>query len=351
MTTGLRVLCIGDPHFKTSNVKECREFCTAIYDLIDKQNPDIIVVMGDTLDRHENIHVVPLTLSINFILKIAEKRKTYLLIGNHDRPNNSDFLSHYHPFVGLIGNPNIVIVSEVITDSVGKYKFLFVPYVYPGRFKEAIKTKLDNISDIDCIFAHQEFYGTEMGAVISTVGDKWNLNDTYIISGHIHNYCKPQKNILYIGTPMQHNFGDDENKTVSMFTFNVPYVISGKIEYPIENRIDLGLIKKVIFSIKCNELITWIPPTNCLIKLYIEGTSNEIKALSKLDYLKKLVKSGIKVVYTITDADTETINKRKSDVSNNELGLKYINRLKKQIINNPGQYYWFNKLFSTTSST
>ena len=99
----MRILAIGDPHFKTTNIKESTEMVNAIYNLLEKEqdNLDFIIVMGDILDRHETIHVNPLTLAVKFLLTLATKKKTYVLIGNHDRPNNSDFLSDYHPFVGL----------------------------------------------------------------------------------------------------------------------------------------------------------------------------------------------------------------------------------------------------------
>ncbi len=50
-----------------------------------------------------------------------------------------------------------------------------VPYVPPGRFVEALNI-IDNEwwKNVNCIFAHQEFYGCKMGAIESIEGDKWD---------------------------------------------------------------------------------------------------------------------------------------------------------------------------------
>ena len=337
----LRILTIGDIHFKTTNVKETQDMCDKILLLISKEHVDLIVVMGDTLDRHENIHVVPFTQSIKFIEQLSKLKKTYLLIGNHDRPNNADFLSDYHPFNGLKDKDNLIVVDKVVLDQIQGFNILSVPYVFPGRFMEAINTNKNisnkniNIKDIDIVFAHQEFFATKMGAVLSMIGDKWPLDYPFVISGHIHDYCRPQANIVYVGTPMQHAFGDDPNKTVSIWT-----VEKGKI--PEERRIDLGLIKRIQFELTCPEVNGWLPPDNSLVKLTIKGTSSEIKAIMKLDHLKVLNKKGVKIVYNTLDEIKNGINKEINQV---DIKLPYGHRLKTTAEKNELHLYWYNKLF------
>jgi DNA repair exonuclease SbcCD nuclease subunit len=344
-----KVLCIGDPHFKTGNVKECEAMCNQIYKVIEQHNPDLIVVMGDVLDRHETIHVVPLTNSIKFLKRLSEYKKTYVLIGNHDRPNNNDYLSDFHPFVG-IQSDNLILVDKVHVAEINGYKFLFVPYVYPGRFEEAVNTKKSEFGDIkhmNCIFAHQEFYSTKMGSIVSTKGDKWPKDNPFVISGHIHDYTRPQNNVVYVGTPLQHAFGDRDDKTISLFEFK-PKLLSSNdsnnlINYPEEIRIDLGLIKRVIHKISCKDIITWVPPENYLIKLIIEGTSSEIKAMQKLDYIKQLNKRGIKIAYVTIDEIKAGATKQ---IKQEEMRLSYIQRLQQHVKSDPGMNYWFDYLFN-----
>ena len=332
----MRVLTIGDPHFKTNNVKEVKIMCDKIYALIESSELDLIVVMGDILDRHEHIHVVPLTESIKFLLKLSTYKETYVLIGNHDRPNNSDYLSDFHPFNGLKGINNLHIIDKVICREYHNLKFIFAPYVFPGRFQEALDTINLNLNDIKTIFCHQEFYGTKMGAVVSTIGDKWPLDKSFIISGHIHDYCRPQDNIVYVGTPMQHAFGDRDDKTVSVWD-----IFEDKI--PDEKRLDLGLIKRLSCNIHCSELLKWIPPPNYIIRLIINGTNSEIKAIMKLDYIKDLRKQGIKIHYNSVDELNIGVNKK---INIDEVKLPYAMRLKSKINNNQELLLLYNKIFS-----
>ncbi len=265
----IRILTIGDVHFKTNNVKESAEMCEKIYQLVNTENLDGIINMGDSLHNHERIHMVPLTNATNYILKLAEMKKNVeniLLIGNHDYLHNNAFLSNYHPFTGFKGIDNLTVVDKVIIKEIKGMKFCFVPYVYPGRLFEAIYTNKNinenNIKEFTAFFGHQEIYGTTMGAMTSVSGDKWPIDYPYFISGHIHDYCRPQENVVYVGTPMQHAFGDRDDKTVSIWTIspNKP---------PVERRIDLGLTKRIIVELKSTEVLTWKPQTNCLTKLII----------------------------------------------------------------------------------
>src|SRR5436305_10563098 len=179
----ITVLVIGDPHFKISNVCDTDLMVESIIRIATERHPDIIVVLGDILDRHENIHVSPLTRSIKFLTSLMTIAPTYALIGNHDLKNNKQFLSDEHPFTALKFLPGITIVDTTILTIIKNQTFVFVPYVPPGRFEEALN-KCDNWQTATCIFAHQEFKGAQMGAIVSTEGDSWLTSQPYVASGH-----------------------------------------------------------------------------------------------------------------------------------------------------------------------
>nr|QBK90209.1 MAG: DNA repair exonuclease [Pithovirus LCPAC102] len=356
----LTCLTIGDPHFKTKNKKETDEMIEKSIELAKTLNPDFIVILGDVLDTHEKIHVVPLTQAINWIERMSKISTTYVLIGNHDRPNNSDFLSGYHPFNGLKDSNNIIIVDTAIEIEIKEYKFLFVPYVPCGRFIEAISTiiDIDDINSYSTIFAHQEFFGAKMGAIISTHGDKWPLTYPFIISGHIHDYCRPQENIVYTGTPLQHAFGDSTHKTVSYYSFNnidninMENIYVTKQEELIKNifeyRIDLNLPKKRIYRLNPEEVLMWEPPDNSLIKVIIRGTNAQIKATNKLDIIKIWEKKGIKIDYKTIDDHIGISNIDNLDIiSNDQVSDKrFIYKLYERVNTDPGMKIWYERLFS-----
>ena len=188
----LKVIVIGDQHFKIDNVQEVDIFISKITSLIKEKKPDFIVLLGDLLDTHERIHSVPLNRAYKFIDNMRNISKTYILVGNHDMSDNQQFMTDNHWLNGLKEWNNVVVVDKIISDVIGHKKFIFCPYVYVGRFEEALNLLDTDWKDSQCIFAHQEFYGCKMGAFNSIDGDKWDLENPQVISGHIHLNQKPQ---------------------------------------------------------------------------------------------------------------------------------------------------------------
>lgn len=290
MNNFVKILAIGDPHFKVSNVKETDLMADAIVKVANENTPDIIVVLGDVLDRHETIHVSPLNRATKFLARLMEIAPTFVLIGNHDLKNNRQFLSDEHPFTGLkYWGPRMNVIDTTTMVKIKDQKFVFLPYVPPGRFVEALD-KCNDWKEASCIFGHQEFKGCKMGAITSVEGDEWSLSNPYVVTGHIHDYQEPQVNILYTGTPIQHAFGDHHDKTISLLTFHS----SSSRDH---SRIDLGLPRKHIARINCDEVSNYIPQNNCELKIVIRGTSPEIKAIMKHPNIETWKKMGIKIVY------------------------------------------------------
>jgi DNA repair exonuclease SbcCD nuclease subunit len=313
----MKVFVIGDPHFKTNNAEETNEMSEKILFQIKQTDPDFVVCLGDILDRHETIHVGPLLRSIELFQKIASEYKLFLLIGNHDRPSNQVFLTEEHPFTALKQWKNTWVVDKVIQETItdknnNPHKFLFVPYVPVGRFKEALQTKIteDQINDFTCIFAHQEFYGAKMGMNISKVGDVWDEENPLVISGHIHDFDILAPNIIYTGTPIQHAFGDREDKGVFLFDFNEKGFTYDKI--------DLGLPKKKIIKIGFSEVsILKKLDAKSYYKIIISGTPEELKTLKIGSILKDLPRC--KVIYKTISSTLDKMNK--------EIGLENKNFL------------------------
>lgn len=406
---------------------ESEEMMANLIALADKMKPDLIVCLGDILDRHETIHVTPLTSATQFLYQLEQIAPLYVIIGNHDRPNNSDFLSGQHPFNALKMWKNTVVVDTVVKATFkGFYEFIFVPYVYPGRFAEAIATleccdrkpvSCVNIEtpkvhlEIDetvpteenmfrkssinahAIFAHQEFYGAKMGAIISQQGDKWPHHYPLIISGHIHDYGRPQHNIIYTGTPMQHAFGDQDTKSISQFVFT-PKVTGNTIhmtEHHIdandhskiivcidaadnshsepdlngvsingngenigwtEHRHDLGLTKRVICYVNAMDIMDWKPPENKLVKMVIRGNPEEIKTASKYGYLDELKKQGVKVAFKTSAPTNIDVTSGYNGIEDSTFtNVPYLVRLQQTISNDPGQQECFEKVFGGHADT
>lgn len=287
----MKYLVIGDPHFKVSNANETIKFVKKVIEICKKHSPDKVILLGDILDTHEKIHMQPLVRSCAFILKLAKKYQVYVIIGNHDRPNNNVYLTDEHPFVGLKNTPNIKIIENVLIEG----DIAYVPYVANGRFKEALLTQieLDDIKNLKLIFAHQEFRGCKLGGIISTDGDVWEEDLPLIISGHIHDHHIPQCNILYAGTPFQHSFGDSSKKGILLLEDDN---LKDKIWNDNYKFIKLDIVKKKIIKLNIEELYQFdrndYPDT--ILKLEIEGEASTIKKLLQTEEFKEKLK-GISI--------------------------------------------------------
>jgi len=284
------ILFIGDPHFQVNNIQEVDMFLEKIINLATEKNPDIIIIAGDLLHTHERLHTTALNKAYELVDAMRKISKTYVLVGNHDMENNSQFLTQNHWMNGMKEWKNTIIVDSVISESISGEKFVFVPYVSPGRFEEALRTLREPWEDSSCIFAHQEFAGCKMGAIISVEGDKWCLKNPLVVSGHIHSRQIPQKNIYYSGSAMQHAFGESEKNIIAFLSFE-------NKEYKIEE-IDLGLPRKKIVYMDVDDIDTYkVPETKDQIKVTLKGDYNEFKALKKSKKYKDMIDKGVKVVF------------------------------------------------------
>lgn len=300
----VKALIIGDPHFKVSNRRETDIMVKDILDEAKKHQPHFIVVLGDVLDRHEIIHVNPLTRAISFLQALTRYAPTYVLIGNHDLKNNQEFLSEEHPFTALKSWKDITIVDRPISRIIQDQSFVFVPYVPPGQFLQALEhlplSDVTHWTKARCIFAHQEFRGCHMGAIISSEGDVWNPEWPLVISGHIHDYQQLQRNLLYPGTPIQHTYSDRQDKGITLCHFP-----PNTDDYQ-STRLTLTVPLKHIVRLSYTQL-THPPTIRGEAKIIISGTSNEIKGLQSHPTIDAWKRDGHKIVFkTLASANVST---------------------------------------------
>ena len=313
----MKILLIGDPHFKTSNTLETGQLFDETEKYLKQNEVDFIVVLGDILDTHEKIHVQPLCRSILFIKMLASYQKTFVLIGNHDRINNNVYMTEEHPFTSLKDyGENLIIVDKTTEWN----NFYFVPYVPNGRFKEALGENFENAS---AIFAHQEFLGCKMGSIISESGDVWEEELPPVFSGHIHDYQEVQKNIIYTGTPFQHCFSDGEERGL--------FLLDIEEDWSLE-RIEIDITKKKLISMNITEFEDYKIPKNCILKINFYGDPVIIKKILEKKKIKEKIRSN-NIKFKIVTKNIKKIEKgcsnfienleKRMRVSSIELNLLY----------------------------
>lgn len=284
----VKVICIGDPHFMNTNINEMEIFTTKFHDLVNIIKPDLIVNLGDTLNNHEISNSYPAEMCRKFHKPLPKIAKVAIIIGNHDLVDNQAFLSKWHHLGAYKQWNNTIVADKVRALNIKGNKFVFVPYVYKGRFMEALNTLPDSLVDTRAIFAHQEFKGANYGGQKSSDGDIWPEENPMVISGHIHDYQKCQKNVIYTGTPLPHTFGKERRKTISVFTFNPDGSYT-------EDRHDLKIVKKRKITLTIDEAMEWSPPNGILIKLVIKGSIDGIQIFKKTTKYQSLKEKVVRL--------------------------------------------------------
>lgn len=222
----LNVLVFSDLHFMSKKSADDELFIKNFLKIINdgKDVIDFAVCLGDILNDHEKIDMASLNRAITLFENIISIIPLYILIGNHDRKCNSEYLTKESPFYALHHwnddkMKGIKIIDNILLETIKNHKFIFVPYVPTGKFYNAIldaKIMLDNTT---AIFAHQEFRGATASGHTSTSGDSWNFDDPLVISGHYHDLQNPADNIIYVGSIFQHRIDEDDFKGISVFQF------------------------------------------------------------------------------------------------------------------------------------
>lgn len=296
----MKFLCIGDPHIKKNNTLEIDLLIAEIKKIILNENPDCVVILGDILDSHEKIDMFCFIRAENFLKELKDLTSHLILIcGNHDRPNNNEFLTTRHAFNSFKLWNNITIVDDVYIKEFGGKNFVFVPYVPNNRYMEALNTK--NITypftNISGFFSHQEFKNCSINNLTKSEVDEWPIDAPLNVVGHIHTKERPQSNLYYPGIPLQHSPHDSFDKTVSIVKFE-------EDNYVIEE-FELNIPKKIIVELTPEELLNYNIPSNIsFVKLKIRGSSEVIKEIMKLEHVKNLLKSN-KVKISIIDTNSK----------------------------------------------
>jgi DNA repair exonuclease SbcCD nuclease subunit len=290
----LKAVCIGDPHIKSDNLTEYQLFQERLMQMLERETPDIVVILGDVLHHHEKLYTPSLNRAISFIKTISDLYKTYVLVGNHDMINNQQFLSDNHWMNSLkLWDNGVVIVDRTVYEKINGVGFALVPYVYPGRFVEALEIDgSDEWKTIDVIFAHQEFKGCKMGAIVSEHGDEWLDEYPLVVSGHVHQNQWVGRKVYYTGSAMQHAFGESERNIIAVLGLSPGST-------PLVREIDLDLPRKKIVNVDIHRAETFSVNHEARDKtrLTITGNAEDFKTFKKTQKYKELVDGGVKVVF------------------------------------------------------
>ncbi len=284
------VLVIGDTHFRSKFYNQGLELIKKCTRIAQRKKPDIIVALGDILHTHADTRQAEYELAEKFIRGLSSVSRLYIIMGNHDYINNSQYLTDKHFFNPFKKWPNVTIVDTVIRDQ----DLVFCPYVQNDKFFQA----LDNVEwkNAKCIFSHIEI----RGAVMRDQGSKWSKKYPLLVSGHIHKKQWLGKNVYYPGSSSQVNCDEDPEKIIALINIEnghvkeIPLKISG-----------IRLIKTSISGLDDVKIQDEIHQ----VKIKLECTDDQFQTLQsskKYKKLKKVVQFDIDRIETEQPIDIKT---------------------------------------------
>jgi predicted phosphodiesterase len=254
----MSLLVIGDLHIKPSNFRNIEIMKRDILQIMGERKVTITILLGDILDNFEKIDLDSLNIAEDLFDSILSTGSSLIvLIGNHDRKNNKDFLTNKHVFNSQKHKKGITIVDTCIVYDVQlnidkKIKFCLVPYVPNDMYFKALEHCSINPKEISLFFSHHEFSGCKINMLSKSKTDVWPLDYPLNISGHIHDMEIVQPNLFYTGTPFQQSFSDLNNKGVFIIDLNSKNFDMQRIELSVPRKIKLKVhytqINKIILD-------------------------------------------------------------------------------------------------------
>jgi hypothetical protein len=204
---GATFFCIGDCHFRLKRLAEGKAFIDWVIPKARAAETDVIVILGDLLHTFRTTHVEPFGLMTRLVRECAAIAPTYVLIGNHDYPGPSEYQTDNHFMVGIKDLANVSIIDRVQKVVVGKKAYVMMPYLPYGRLYEALGA-IKGWKDCGLIFGHQPVRSVDPCA------EPWSDGYPTLVSGHIHDHQRPQKNVLYVGSVTQVAVNENPDKYV-----------------------------------------------------------------------------------------------------------------------------------------
>lgn len=280
----MRILHTADWHLgktlKGQSLLDDQKFILdEIFDIIDDEKPDALLIAGDIYDR-----AIPPADAVDLfdetLNKLAEKNlPTLIIAGNHDSEPRLNFGSN------LFAKQKIFIAAKiadepaqiVLEDEFGEVYFSLIPYFEPGKILDKF---FDDDSERLTANDANKFYvelarqkipagkrsvalahvfltgGVESESERKFVGGAENVDAqifsgyNYVALGHLH---RPQKisaeNIRYAGSPLKYSF-DEHNHKKSVTLVDID--ANGKIaieKIPLKPLHDVRIVEGNIYQL------------------------------------------------------------------------------------------------------
>lgn len=204
----MKIMLLGDSHFgaRSDNAVVLDHFVSFyqnhFFPAIEKHKPDIILQLGDLLDRRKFANFATLSrVRKDFITPITDHFKIplWVLVGNHDTyyKNTLEVNGIRQSFGDFIADGRMRLFDKPEETAAG----LIIPWICEDNRDEVYKKVAESKSSL--CFGHFELTGYDMyRGMPCEHGDdsKFLRKFDHVYSGHFHTRSR-KGNICYVGTP------------------------------------------------------------------------------------------------------------------------------------------------------
>ena len=286
-------LVVGDPHFASSEsaIRRNKLMSEEIFRVVEENKPEFVVLLGDILDKFSpGTRTIDRSYQfINHLSTLVDK--LYILIGNHDIPNNQYYPPNLHAFNSYKISKNVVIVDEPTEFSYQDKKFLAVPYYPTGKFYEILHNY--DFSNYDVLFSHQEYLGSFYGGKHkSTKGDEIP-SCKITVNGHIHTHELLENGehlLINVGSPIQHKFGDSPNN--ALLSFNLDNLEWERIEINVPKKVDIKVSAEFFDQLDMSQ-VTRDTKITLLCKV------DAVPSIESSEKIKQIREVGASLIYSL----------------------------------------------------
>jgi hypothetical protein len=227
-------VCYHDPTVRLQDWR-VRRFFDAIYDIYHLHGCGGLIDLGDTTDDRSAIPVPTIDALLRNLAKFTGWNVK--LIGNHEQ-----FTRDASVHVGKLFASHFTVVDGVTAFDSPDSDVVFICAAYPGNYSDLVK-QLADICHVyrgktKVLFGHFQVIGCKMSSGVALDGlPKESLAPFKLgFLGHVHKPQEVAKNIFYVGSPFQQNFGESgEAKRVAILdteTLHVEWVSLANHGFP-----------------------------------------------------------------------------------------------------------------------
>lgn len=293
----MKVLRIGDPHIKPTNIDEADNLFGFINGVILDEKPDRIEILGDLAHTHSILRLEVLEFWDTWLDTLSESCELYVLIGNHDRATNQEGAPHCLLAFKHFKKKNLKIVENARIDGI----FGYMSYYHDNdRFIDIANNLVSMGAKV--LVCHQTFGGAkyESGVYAPDGIDPSKINCNLIISGHIHStqtIKNGDQTIVYPGTPKWDSMSDaNEDKGIWLYEHDdvTGAIISEKLIRT------AGAVTKIVSLVWTEGQDLPAIPSGCKVGIELVGSSEWVNKH------KKALKGQVAIKTKITDRVDKT---------------------------------------------